>query len=269
MSRVGFLGGMRIRAPVLLLVAALIPSAAPAEDRIGVVLMHGKGGMPEGRMMAPLISALTEAGFLVSMPEMPWSRDRRYDADYRQAMAEISKEVAALREKGAKKIVVAGQSQGANAALGFGALVGGVDGIAAIAPGHVPEYFATLGPVAEALAKAKELVAAGKGDEKGDYPDVNQGVDATVTATASVYLSHFDPDGPAVMYRNAAAIRPGIPLLWIYGERDRPNVRRGQDYAFDRAPAHPKNRYVVVGGGHGATPRIGAPDIVEWIRSLQ
>lgn len=262
--------GLAVRlAAALSFVLILAPAPLSAADRVGVVLMHGKGGMPRSRMMDPLIAALTEAGFLVSTPEMPWSRDRRYDASYSQAMQEIAREVAALREKGAKKIVVAGQSQGANAALGFGALVGGVDGIAAIAPGHVPEYFATLAPVAEALAKAKALVAAGKGDESGEYPDVNQGVDATVTATASVYLSHFDPDGPAVMHRNAATIRPGIPLLWIYGERDRPNVRRGQDYAFDRAPAHPKNRYVVVGGGHGATPRIGAPDIVAWIGSLR
>ncbi len=133
----------------------------------------------------------------------------------------------------------------------------------------MPEYFATLDVIAAALTRAKALVAAGKGDEKGDYPDVNQGDSATVTATAKIYLSHFDPDGPAVMSRNAAALKPGIALLWIYGEKDRGNVRRGREYAFDKAPANALNRYVVVAGGHGATPRIGASEIVDWIRSLK
>jgi pimeloyl-ACP methyl ester carboxylesterase len=250
---------------LLVLVAASVPAAA----KMGVVLMHGKGGMPESRMMNPLIEALGDAGFMVTPLEMPWSRERGYDAGYMQAMQEIARAVAALRAKGATKIVVAGQSQGANAALGYGAHVGGVDRIAAIAPGHVPEYFATLPDIGAALEKAKAAVAAGKGDDKDTYPDFNQGAASDITTTARIYLSHFDPDGPAVMYRNAASIKPGIALLWIYGERDRPNVRRGQEYAFDRAPAHPKSRYVVVRGGHGATPRIGAPDIVNCIKSLE
>jgi len=252
---------------VALLLAFVAPAAAAG--KVGVVLLHGKGGMPESRMMNPLIEAMRGAGFLVATPEMTWSRKRRYDASYEAALAEIARAVAAIRAQGATRIVVAGQSQGANAALGYGARHGGVAGIAAIAPGHVPEYFATLDDIGAALSRAKALVAAGKGDEKSAYPDVNQGDNSMVAASARAYVSHFDPDGPAVMSRNAAGLKPGIALLWIHGEKDRPNERRGREYAFDRAPPNPLSRYIVVEGGHGATPGIGAGRIVDWIKSLQ
>jgi dienelactone hydrolase len=54
-------------------------------------------------------------------------------------MEEIDRAVARLKSQGAKKIVVAGQSFGANAAIGYGARRDGLAAIMAIAPGHVPE----------------------------------------------------------------------------------------------------------------------------------
>ncbi|MCI3951577.1 MAG: hypothetical protein K0R53_1074 [Burkholderiales bacterium] len=57
-------------------------------------------------------------------------------------MAEIDREVNALREKGAKLVVVAGQSLGANAALGYAASRERVGGIIALAPAHSPELHA-------------------------------------------------------------------------------------------------------------------------------
>jgi pimeloyl-ACP methyl ester carboxylesterase len=261
--------GRWLIAGLLVGLTSVAGGSAGAAERAGVVLLHGKGGMPESRMMDPLIAALRDAEFLVSTPEMPWSRARRYNGSYEAALDEIARAVAAIRARGATKIVVAGQSQGANAALGFGARRGGVAGIAAIAPGHVPEYFATLDDIASALARAKALVAAGRGDETAEYPDVDQADRSFVATSARIYVSYFDPDGPAVMWRNAAGLRPGTALLWIYGEKDRPNVRRGRGYAFDRAPPNPLNRYVVVDGGHEETPSLGAARIVDWINSLK
>jgi len=48
------------------------------------------------------------------------------------------------------------------------------------------------------LAEAKQLVAAGQGDVPRRFPDMAQGIPLTATATPLVYLSMFDPDGPAV-----------------------------------------------------------------------
>jgi len=273
MSKI-WVGGMALtrRCTMILLAGlmlGLVSTPATADGRMGVVLLHGKGGIPQGRMMKPLIEALKDAGFLVSTPEMTWSRGRGYDASYEQSMDEIAAAVAAIRAAGATKVVVAGQSQGANAALGFGAQRGGVDGIAAIAPGHVPEYFVTLDEIGRAFASAKALVAAGRGNETSSYPDVGQNDFRTVTTSAANYVSFFDPEGPAVMSRNAASLKPGIALLWIHGDGDRPNMRRGRGYGLDKAPPNAHSRYIVVDGKHGQTPRRGAPQIVEWIKSLQ
>jgi dienelactone hydrolase len=86
--------------------------AAPSE--VGVVLMHGKWGSPQS--MSALARELESKGYLVSNAEMAWSGRRLYDVDYPTALKEIEQEVQQLRAKGAKRVVVAGQSMGSNAA---------------------------------------------------------------------------------------------------------------------------------------------------------
>jgi pimeloyl-ACP methyl ester carboxylesterase len=105
-------------------------------DRIGMVLMHGKGGTP--KYVSSLGSALRGAGVLVETPSMPWSRHRIYDKGYEESMDEIDTYVAQLKAAGARRIFVAGHSLGANAALGFGARREGLSGIILLAYGHVP-----------------------------------------------------------------------------------------------------------------------------------
>ena len=131
---------MRSCAAILFsLVTALASHFASASgDDLGVVLLHGKGGLPTG-YIRELASALQGKGYLVSTPTMPWAKNRIYDASFEQAMVEIDREVDALRQKGAKLIVVAGQSLGANAALGYAASRNRVGGIIALAPAHNPE----------------------------------------------------------------------------------------------------------------------------------
>jgi pimeloyl-ACP methyl ester carboxylesterase len=85
-------------------------------------------------------------------------------------------------------------------------------------------------------------------------------------ASPAVYLSMFDPDGPAVIPRNAAALR-GIPLLWVAGEFD-PIFARGRDYAFARAPKNAKSRYIEVWAGHLAAPWVARSQVIEWVKSL-
>jgi pimeloyl-ACP methyl ester carboxylesterase len=127
--------------------------------------MHGKASMPSGLGMQNLAAALEAKGYLVSVPEMGWSRNRIYDASYDESMSEIDRIVQELRQKGAKKVIVAGQSQGANAALGYAAHREGADGIIALAPGHVPELGKFRDSVAASVSRAKALIEEGKGRE--------------------------------------------------------------------------------------------------------
>jgi fermentation-respiration switch protein FrsA (DUF1100 family) len=102
------------------------------------------------------------------------------------------------------------------------------------------------------------------------FPDMAQGIPLTTTATPIVYLSWFDPDGPAVIPKNAQAIgaaaRP-VPLLWVAGKLD-PIDSRGPEYAFDAAAKNPKSKYVEVFAGHLTTPLAARQQVVDWINSL-
>ena len=261
---------MRILRLILVsLLPTILPAAGLAQNAslngFGIVLMHGKGGMPGG-FIGTTATALQQAGAKVVMPEMPWSRSRTYDATYEQAMAEIDKAVAQLKAQGATRIVVGGQSFGANAAIGYAARRDGLAGVVALAPGHVPERPGFAQRVAASVAQAKQLVADGKGDLPGTFLDQNQAKTSDVRATARVYLSYFDPNGPAPMPKNAAAMKP-VPFLWVIGQND-PLLAAGPDYAFNRAPRNPKSKYIVVNAGHETTPDVAKADVVAWLRSL-
>ncbi len=254
---------------VVVVAAAVGVSAGHAADKVGVVLMHGKGAPFPKNSLGPLIGKLEDAGFLVVAPEMPWSRSRNLAKDYEQSMAEIDKAVAELKAKGATKIVVGGHSMGANAALGYGARRDGVAGILAIAPGHVPDVPGFQRMLDSNYLLARKMVADGKGDEVTELKDFNQGRGSEISVKASDYLSWFDPDGPAVIPKNAAALKPGTALFWIIGDKDA-MLRRGDDddYAFNKAPKNPKSAYVVIDSTHRKAPADGADKIVAWLKTL-
>jgi len=245
--------------------------AAPAADLhgLGIVYLHGKGGWPGG-LNGGILSTLKDEGALVATPEMPWSFHRRYDATYDQAMAEIDAAVANLKAGGANRIVVIGHSLGANAAIGYAARHPELAGVAALAPGHLPEVGNMREFVSDAVARAKTLIADGKGNVPQTFPDMAQGIPFTTTATPIVYLSWFDPDGPAVIPKNASVIGAAgkpVPLLWVAGKLD-PIDRRGPEYAFEAAGKNPKSKYVEVFAGHLTTPLVARQQVVNWVNSL-
>lgn len=246
------------------LTVALVGHVAPAAgDDLGVVLLHGKGGSPSG-YVRELASTLQSKGHIVSAPTMPWAQNRIYDASFDDAMREIDREIDSLRQKGANFVVVAGHSLGANAALGYAASRDGVGGIIALAPAHTPELPGFMKRVAQDVSRARSLVATGKGKEKHRFSDVNQGQRLEVAATADVYLSWFDPDGRAVMPKSAASFKIPTPLLLVVGSGD-----HGKDYIFDRAPQHPKSRFVIVRADHFAVPSAAIEEVVTWLNSLR
>ena len=269
MIRMGF---MRLSASIVAvatLLATILGQAAPASGAslsgFGVVLLHGKGGTPTS-MIEGLAESLRKQGALVEAPELPWSARRMYDATYDQAMAEIDLAVQKLKWQGATRIVVAGHSLGANAAIGYAARREGLAAVIAMAPGHLPEAWALRLRTRSAIARAKKLIAEGKGDVPDSFPDLAQGIPYSVKATPNVYLSMFDPEGPAVMPKNSAAMGE-VPFLWVVGVAD-PMFFHGRDYAFDPGAKHPKSRYLVIPGMHLTTPFQARGTIIDWLKSL-
>jgi pimeloyl-ACP methyl ester carboxylesterase len=210
-------------------------------------------------------AALEAEGAVAVSPEMPWSFARMYGATYDEAMREIDAAVAGLKARGATRIVVIGHSLGANAAIGYAARRREVAAVVALSPGHLPETAEMRARTGEAIVQARALLAAGEKSRR-TWPDRIQGVPTFATASPAVYLSMFDPDGPAVIPKNAAALH-GVPLLWVVGDSD-PIFARGRDYAFTRAPRNPKSRYIEVSAGHLTAPRAARSQVVEWLKSL-
>lgn len=257
----------RLLGLVGMLVLAFAPGAGRGADLsdLGVVFIHGKGVWP-GMFDGGLPAALEQEGAHTASPEMPWSARRMYGATYQQALAEIDVAVAGLRAQGATRIIVIGHSLGANAAIGYAARYGPLAGVIAIAPGHLPDTGGLRSRTASAVAEAKQLVAAGQGNASRLFPDRVQGVPTWCHATPEVYLSMFDPDGPAVMSRNAAAM-PAIPFLWVAGRFD-PIFSAGPQYAYAPGAKNPASRYLEVTAGHLSTAIMAHSRILDWIHAL-
>lgn len=252
----------------LVLLLFIISTPLQAQDKLGIVLMHGKmGSASSGSPVGELADYLRGKDIIVLAPDMPWSGDRQFDKSYEDSMLEIDELVNKLKAQGATKIVVGGHSIGANAAIGYGSKREGLAGILAIAPGHVPELGGYQNRIGHDYQRAQEMVDAGKGKEKDYFKDRNQRNNSEIEMTAEIYLSWFDPEGPAVMPVNISELKANTPIMWIIGEDDRMN-KRGPQYAFRNAPEHPKNAYVVVEGGHKDTPENGRENMLKWLNAL-
>jgi pimeloyl-ACP methyl ester carboxylesterase len=247
---------------LLALIATPVHSAGL--QGLGVVFLHGKG-VWAGAFDGGIPAALEADGAMTVEPNMPWSISRMYGATYEEAMREIDATVAGLKGKGATRIVVIGHSLGANAAIGYAARRHGVAAVVALSPGHLPETPEMRARTSDAIAQARALVAVGEKSRRV-WPDRVQGIPTLAMASPAVYLSMFDPDGPAVIPKNAAALH-GVPLLWVVGRSD-PIFARGRGYAFSRAPGNPKSRYIEVSAGHLAAPSVARSQVVEWLKSL-
>jgi pimeloyl-ACP methyl ester carboxylesterase len=248
----------------LIAIALAVPGAAE-DGKVGIVLLHGKQSSVPGPV-GSLAEKLRGAHYLVATPEMPWSRDRIYGASYEDAMSEIDKAADGLKKKGAQKIVVGGLSLGGNAAVGYAARRSDLAAIVVLAPGHFPELPRQREVFASSVARAREMIVAGRGDSFASFSDFNMGKTFYSQTSAKIYLSYFDPDGPAVVPANAAAIRSAIAILWVVGTKDL--ATRPSGYAFDKAPPHPKSKYVAVDADHLQVPAVAADQVLAWLRSL-
>jgi pimeloyl-ACP methyl ester carboxylesterase len=261
---------------VLALFLAFAASSARADQKIGIVLLHGKLGAPIGvggpgaqPVGARLVSALKGAGYLVAVPEMCWSRRRGFDKPRELCLAEIDAAIVGLKQAGATAIVVGGQSLGGNGAIAYGATHAGLLGIIGFAPADDARSKVNRPEIAAAVARAQQLMASGKGDVSDSFVDVNTGAGGVypmeLDTTPRIYLSFFDPATGG----NIADSMPKLeaPILWIAGDKD-PTQRGAQDRFFRLAPANPMNRFVAVQATHLATPDAGTDAVLQWLDEL-
>jgi len=195
-----------------------LTSVVYSAEKIGVVLIHGKGGGL--KWVSGLARKLSSQGIVVETPLLPWSRNRIYDRIYDASMLEIDGAVKKLKAKKATSIFIAGHSLGANAALGYGTRRTGLRGIIMLAAGHLPSGRVLTKKFAKSVAKAKKMVRNGNGKKVSQFADFNMGRRSTVKTTAEIYLSWFEPWGPASMMANAGKLK-NVPVLWVAGNQDR------------------------------------------------
>jgi esterase/lipase len=252
-----------IRTALVALFSFVGHSVFAASSEVGVVLMHGKWGSPQS--MLPLARDLESRGYLVSNAEMPWSGRRLYDVDYPAALKEIEQQVRQLRAKGAKRVVVAGQSMGSNAAVAYASSAFDLDGLVILSPGHFPE--GGMGKrLRSSLERAKSMVAANRGTESESFDDINQGKQRSIKMAAGNYLSYFDPDGLGAMTKNIKKLSKPIPVLLVIGTAD-PFYPESKAM-FDSAPAHPVSRYVALDTDHFNMPKVVGPEFLKWLDSF-
>ena len=252
----------RVLIALLLAIAPL--SAAHADGDIGVVVLHGKQGMPADRNVGPFIQALRNAGYAVQAPGMCWSHTRIYDKPFPECLAEIDTAIGALRAGGARRIVLAGMSLGGNAAIAYAAQHPELAGLVALAPASQPAQMMHDPAVAQSLQGAQHMVASGHGDDHASFTDTNNGRDFSVATTAAIFVSFVAPGGPADFPRLLGQIR--VPMIWVAGSQDKTQAQAST--LFARVPANALNRLVAVDSEHLGTPAAGADAVLAWLKTL-
>lgn len=243
-----------------------------AGERWGFLLLHGKNPSgPNDPNFRGLSTWLGREGFLIAMPEMPWSSRRYIDGHWDKAMEEVRVHVTALRGRGATRIILVGHSMGCPAALSYAARQGSdVDALVLLAPGHIPRGYyelPLLAQVRKSIDAARAMVAAGKGEDTESFNDINQGRSLSVRMSARDYLSYFDPQSDAEMGVSAPRVPPGLPVMTVVGNED-PLFKLVRSYVHDRLPANARSRYLEVVANHLSTPDVARDQVLAWLREV-
>ena len=257
---------MLVLAVVLAGIANSSAAQTPAPG-IGIVIMHGKGGSP-ARHVSTLASTLEDKGYLVANLEMPWSGRRGYDVSVSVAEQEVEAALSMLRSKGARKLFVAGHSQGGLFVLYFGGRHE-VDGVIAIAPGGDVNSAPFREKLGASVERARRLIAEGKGDEKTNFYDYegSKGVTA-VTTTPAIYLSWFDPSGAMNQTMAVKTMNPRVPVLYVGPTGDYPGLRNVKQSMFGALPNNPLTKLYEPDSSHLDAPSASRDEIVRWVTEV-
>jgi len=253
----------------LLLLALFAHTVSMAGERadVGVVVIHGKWDAPNGHASG-LANYLSREGFLVATPEMPWSGTRQYDKGVDGMLAELDKATEELRAKGARKIVLAGHSQGAAGGLYY-ASQRSINGVVLIAAGGHPQSKVFISHYEKSVSEAKTLVSQGKSDAKLSFSDLNTGNRSrNMRTSARILLDYFDPEGPFNTYDNAEKIKPGTAVLVVIPGRETEGLKMMAESIKNKLPGEVKASRIEVDADHLGAPDAAKSAIRDWLLTL-
>jgi pimeloyl-ACP methyl ester carboxylesterase len=242
----------RAPAAFLALVTVLASAAAHAAG-IGVVLLHAGSSWPG--QFENLGPRLEGAGFGQIAPQTCWSVNRLYGGTVEECQADIDKAIAALRDKGYDRIVLAGHDLGALVALYYADGHHDLAGVVVWGPRSGGRGGSDVD-----VENATRLVNAGAGDKRADFSN------GYVYTTPRALLSFRGPDSP-LADEEALLTKISAPLLWIdandtVGPRD-PTPR------FNLAPATPLNTFIRSTTDHFAMVDKSADDLIAWLEKVK
>lgn len=250
-------------------------SAAPATSSI--IVMHGKTATPVDAYLLNLYSALSDDGYDVVAPYLPW-RDTSWDG----SMCEVMNYIDLLAQQEAAKgraVIVAGHSMGGAHALIYAVTdpAEEVKAIVALAPGHFPQLEMPLltllfpniaDSINSSITLAENMVASGDGGQLNTFdtllPDPG-GPLLPISATANDYLSYHALD----QYPGIDDVLPPIklPVLWLAGEDD-PLTAFYNMAALSSRITSLNSDYQLVAGNHiDMVSNSGAP-ASAWLTTL-
>ncbi len=237
----------------------------------GVVILHGKEGNPAAfdSNIRPLANALQSIGCRVAQPEMPWARQRYMRATYEAGQTEISGVIDGLRKDGAARIIVSGISLGANAALAYAARTGGVDGLMLFSLGLWPEHMVGRTEYAGAVMETRRMIAAGRGNEGGSWPDRNVDRVFQVSTSANIWYSYHNPVGAAAVGPNFVRLPDDLPLFVAAARSDQSDAGRTEALFNLRGQQPPISQFLMLGdANHFNTPERTRTQAAEWVKRL-
>ena len=242
-----------------------------AKPDIAFIVLHPKGGRGNSHSgVTSLGSALSEAGYTVYAPNMPWTP---YTATLTEAFQFIDRLVASAAKKH-KKVFITGHSIGAAVAYlycsAYENTPKNVAGVVLTAPGHFLQVSQRIqDATALTVQRARKLVKQGRGDVKDNFTDFNQGSKTSISTTARIYLSWFDPREFPNPTENFDTFK--VPVLWIDGKYDKAAARMGFENMYNsinQQSKYSKNRYVEVDADHFGVPDRADEIIRKWVESF-
>ena len=237
-------------------------SYATKPHETAIILMHGKWGSPP----APLDSNFSAQRFHVNSPLMPWAGVSGYDKTYEQALKEINTLVIKLRASGFKKVIIGGQSFGANGALAYAAAYGDVDGLMLFAPGHNPDIDRNWQP--SIVSVAKNNIKEGRPEQLIQFTDHNDGGrNRAVEARSDIFYSFFADDSLANMSESAKKVKTPIPTIVFMGNGDY-ITKMGSRYFFDKLPKHEQSKYQISSASHRNVPLASFDGALDWLKGI-
>ena len=246
--------------------APVVTPSTGAPATVSIIVMHGKTGSPNSAHLPPLYTDLSNAGYDVIAPYMPWS-GLDWDGSMCEAMNYIDS-LAALETAKGRRVIVAGHSMGGAHSLIYGATSPGseVKGILTLAPGHFPHLSNLMQTVtAPSIALAESMVTSGNGDTIATFDILNSGVTLQITASANDYLSFHALD----QYPDINDVLPVItlPVLWLAGDADPITTGYNMAALFTKITSANSDYQVITGDHKSMVSNSGVP-ITVWLTTL-